>query len=173
MTPSELKKWKRKKRREQLRREKEKEEERLHSIIWCVTDFYFSFAAGEKLKQQQQQQNKGKKSLRINSHIEEDPDGEELIRSELDYLTECTKYLKTLQTFSPNLLSTHILAFDVYKHKRKIHQLCMNPLLIFLSGKPLLQLRALKKAIRIDRRDPRTHYRTIQFLNYGLLLSLS
>jgi peptide alpha-N-acetyltransferase len=87
----------------------------------------------------------GKKPIKP---VDPDPHGEKLLQVE-DPLAEATKYLKLLQTNSPDSVETHLLSFELNMRKQKI----------------LLALQALKQLLRLDAENPDSHSCMIRFFH--------
>jgi peptide alpha-N-acetyltransferase len=78
---------------------------------------------------------------------DDDPMGAKLLQK--NPLDECLRYVNLLQKFQPNILTTHILAYDVYKQMER----------------PLAMVKALRSAACIDASAPELHPRMCDFFH--------
>ena len=101
--------------------------------------------AAEKAKEEKKKKAGGNQPAKP---VDDDPDGAALASSP-DPLGKATTYLVKLLTHAPGELRAYVLACELYRRKKR----------------PLLLLRALRKARAIDADDPRVHRATILFLH--------
>jgi len=76
------------------------------------------------------------------------PDGEMFLK-EKNPLSVAHKFLQYLLTFSPGILKTQLLGFDVAMHRKKY----------------LLALKAIIKGLSINPNSPAIHYRVVKFFH--------
>ncbi|XP_050416023.1 N-alpha-acetyltransferase 15, NatA auxiliary subunit [Patella vulgata] len=128
LTPAELRKLKRKQKKKERKAEEERE---------------------KQLAEQKKREQQNKKSQ---DNDLDGPKEEELIPDELaktdNPLEGAIKFLKPLQLLSPNLVQTHVVAYEIYSRK----------------GKLLLMLQSIKRGYQIDKDDPQFHTCFIRFL---------
>ncbi|ESO94634.1 hypothetical protein LOTGIDRAFT_176715, partial [Lottia gigantea] len=109
-------------------------------------------AEEEREKQLAEQKRKDQQSKKSQDNDLDGPKEEELIPEELaktDNPLECAiKFLKPLQLLNPNLIGTHVVAYEIYSRK----------------GKLLLMLQSVKRGYQLNKDDPHFHVCFIKFL---------